>query len=134
MILVGTVFHFASFFLFVLLCFTGKEKEKVESKVNKKKEDSASTSRIDELTTEMVTLNLRNEAIQKFCFDELSVVTDNFKSRNIVGQGGFGKVYRGKLVPIEIKHFNYCFECDLAFVNVLHIYAIFQESNCCSID
>lgn len=29
-------------------------------------------------------LNLRNEAIQKFCFDELSVVTDNFKSKNIL--------------------------------------------------
>lgn len=70
----------------------GKGKEKVESKVNKKKEDSASTSRI-------VTLNLGNEAIRKFCFDELSVATDNFS--NIVGQGGFGKVYGGYLLQTK---------------------------------
>jgi serine/threonine protein kinase len=124
-----------------LFYYVLQERKRKTKKLNPK--DSASTSRIDELTMEIVTSNLRNEAIHKFCFDELIVATDNYKSRNIVGQGGFGKVYRGKLVPtnqvckikyIEIKHFSYCFECDLAFVNVLHIYAIFEESNSSSID
>ncbi|XP_039689018.1 probable serine/threonine-protein kinase PBL6 [Medicago truncatula] len=69
-------------------------KGKLESKVNKKKEDSASTY------TEPVKLNIRNEAIQKFCFDELSAATDNFK--NIVGQGGFGGVYLGMLQTKQV--------------------------------
>ncbi|KAL7193584.1 hypothetical protein ACSBR2_025228 [Camellia fascicularis] len=36
--------------------------------------------------------NLRN-----FTFRELQVVTDNFSSKNILGAGGFGNVYKGKL-------------------------------------
>lgn len=83
-----------------ILYFTGKGKGKLESEVNKKKEDSASTSRIEEHTTEIVTLNIRNEAIRRFCFDELRAATDNFK--NIVGQGGFGGVYLGLLQTKQV--------------------------------
>jgi len=85
-------FIFLKNFLFCfILCFTGKRK---------KKEDSASTSRIDEIiATEIVTLNLRNKAIQKFSFHDLIVATDNFKIRYLLGQGGFGNVYRGDLFP-----------------------------------
>ncbi|XP_059635988.1 probable LRR receptor-like serine/threonine-protein kinase At4g30520 isoform X2 [Cornus florida] len=36
--------------------------------------------------------NLRN-----FTFKELQAATDNFSSKNILGAGGFGNVYRGKL-------------------------------------
>ncbi|KAJ8750945.1 hypothetical protein K2173_016126 [Erythroxylum novogranatense] len=36
--------------------------------------------------------NLRN-----FTFRELQVATDNFSSKNILGAGGFGNVYKGKL-------------------------------------
>lgn len=36
--------------------------------------------------------NLRN-----FTFKELQHATDNFSSKNILGTGGFGNVYRGKL-------------------------------------
>ncbi|XVE63471.1 hypothetical protein DITRI_Ditri07aG0023200 [Diplodiscus trichospermus] len=36
--------------------------------------------------------NLRN-----FAFKELQFATDNFSSKNILGAGGFGNVYRGKL-------------------------------------
>ncbi|KAL2482881.1 putative LRR receptor-like serine/threonine-protein kinase [Forsythia ovata] len=36
--------------------------------------------------------NLRN-----FTFKELQYATDNFRSKNILGAGGFGNVYRGKL-------------------------------------
>ncbi|KAL2613967.1 hypothetical protein R1flu_025659 [Riccia fluitans] len=35
--------------------------------------------------------------LRKFSFWELQVATDNFSSKNIVGQGGFGKVYKGCL-------------------------------------
>lgn len=36
--------------------------------------------------------NLRN-----FTFKELQVATDHFSSKNILGAGGFGNVYKGKL-------------------------------------
>ncbi|PSS21056.1 LRR receptor-like serine/threonine-protein kinase [Actinidia chinensis var. chinensis] len=35
--------------------------------------------------------------LKSFTFRELQVATDNFSSRNILGAGGFGNVYKGKL-------------------------------------
>ncbi|KAL2623891.1 hypothetical protein R1flu_008136 [Riccia fluitans] len=38
--------------------------------------------------------------LRKFSFWELQIATDNFSSKNIVGQGGFGKVYKGCLSDV----------------------------------
>ncbi|RHN60866.1 putative protein kinase RLK-Pelle-RLCK-VIIa-1 family [Medicago truncatula] len=70
---------------------TGKEKEKIESEVNKKKEDSASTEIV-----------IRNEVIRKFSFDDLNDATEGFKIRYFAGQGGFGKVYKGLLPTKQV--------------------------------
>lgn len=35
--------------------------------------------------------------LRRFSWRELQVATDNFNENNIIGQGGFGKVYRGVL-------------------------------------
>ncbi|KAL3523601.1 hypothetical protein ACH5RR_016435 [Cinchona calisaya] len=35
--------------------------------------------------------------LKQFSLRELQVATDNFSDRNILGRGGFGKVYRGRL-------------------------------------
>ena len=35
--------------------------------------------------------------LKKFSLRELQVATDNFSSKNILGRGGFGKVYEGRL-------------------------------------
>lgn len=35
--------------------------------------------------------------LKRFSLRELQVATDNFNNRNILGRGGFGKVYRGRL-------------------------------------
>lgn len=35
--------------------------------------------------------------LRSFAFRELQLATDNFSSKNILGAGGFGNVYKGKL-------------------------------------
>jgi somatic embryogenesis receptor kinase 1 len=35
--------------------------------------------------------------LKKFSFRELQIATDNFHSKNILGKGGFGNVYKGYL-------------------------------------
>ncbi|XP_022146087.1 probable serine/threonine-protein kinase PBL5 [Momordica charantia] len=42
-----------------------------------------------------------NEGIETFTFNELVVATKNFKSDCFLGEGGFGKVYRGHLGRIN---------------------------------
>ncbi|KAF0911509.1 hypothetical protein E2562_011148 [Oryza meyeriana var. granulata] len=45
------------------------------------------------------------EHISRFSMSKISKATDNFYSRNLIGEGGYGPVYKGKLggVPVAIK-------------------------------
>ncbi|XP_047308127.1 probable LRR receptor-like serine/threonine-protein kinase At4g30520 [Impatiens glandulifera] len=45
---------------------------------------------------EIISLSICN--LRMFSFRELQTATDNFSSKNILGTGGFGNVYKGKLV------------------------------------
>lgn len=37
------------------------------------------------------------DCVVSFTFKDLANATQNFKESNLLGEGGFGKVYRGKL-------------------------------------
>ena len=43
-----------------------------------------------------------------FSYDDLSKVTDNFSKERLIGKGGFGVVYRGKLrhADVAVKVLN----------------------------
>ena len=41
---------------------------------------------------------LDNISAQTFSFRELAVATKNFKADCLLGEGGFGRVYKGKLM------------------------------------
>ncbi|KAH1039061.1 hypothetical protein J1N35_040804 [Gossypium stocksii] len=82
-IALGISLSFASLILlsFALLWHRNKQKRLTILNISDKQEEG------------LISLgNLRN-----FTFRELQLATDNFSSKNILGTGGFGNVYKGKL-------------------------------------
>ncbi|XVF47848.1 hypothetical protein PTKIN_Ptkin03bG0143500 [Pterospermum kingtungense] len=74
-------FVFLILLIFALLWQRKKRKKLIILNINDKQEEG------------LISLgNLRN-----FTFRELQLATDNFSSKNILGAGGFGNVYKGKL-------------------------------------
>jgi len=59
----------------------------------------------DQLALDAKDTNVEDEVIgkkaQTFTFEELSVSTRNFKSDCFLGEGGFGKVYKGFIEKIN---------------------------------
>lgn len=72
--------------------------------VNDKSEDD---SKHDQLSLDVKNLNLNNEVstdgkvAKTFTFDELAAATGNFRADTFVGEGGFGKVYKGYIERIN---------------------------------
>jgi len=75
---------------------------KLDLKVNGKSEDNQ--CKPDQLSLDVKNLNLKEISdegnvksyrAQTFTFDELAAATRNFRSDCFVGEGGFGKVYKG---------------------------------------
>ncbi|KAJ1384037.1 Serine/threonine-protein kinase, active site [Sesbania bispinosa] len=87
---------------------TAADNAKVDFQVNGKKEDS---SKDDQLALDVKNLNIKEEVseggqnngqrAQTFSFNELEVATGNFRSDCFLGEGGFGKVYKGHLEKID---------------------------------
>lgn len=64
-------------------------------------------SKNDQLSLDVKRLNLTDNVdtaggtAQTFTFDELAAATGNFRSDCFLGEGGFGKVYKGHLERIN---------------------------------
>ena len=64
-------------------------------------------SKDDQLSLDVKNLNLREDGkangyrAQTFTFDELAAATGNFRSDCFLGEGGFGKVFKGHLEKIN---------------------------------
>lgn len=59
----------------------------------------------DQLALDVNDLNLNDQATgkkaQTFTFEELEVATGNFRSDCFLGEGGFGKVFKGTLQKLD---------------------------------
>lgn len=42
-------------------------------------------------------ISVKIDGVKEFNFDELTLATKNFNNSSLVGQGGYGKVYKGTL-------------------------------------
>lgn len=77
----------------------------VDLNVNGKGEDN---SKHDQLSQDVKNLNLKEGVstdgkpmAESFSFNELAAATGNFRSDCFVGEGGFGKVYKGYIEKID---------------------------------
>ncbi|KAK9998473.1 hypothetical protein SO802_018076 [Lithocarpus litseifolius] len=92
---------------------TASDAVKVNPDVNVKESEVKKevVSKDDQLALDVKGLNMKEEVskdgqtngkrAQTFTFDELAIATGNFRSDCFLGEGGFGKVYKGRLEKIN---------------------------------
>ncbi|XVE62940.1 hypothetical protein DITRI_Ditri06bG0159600 [Diplodiscus trichospermus] len=75
----------------------------------------------------------RSTSLIKFKIDEIKTATLNFSRENLVGMGGYGNVYKGKLPDgseVAIKRFKNCSVAgDASFVHELEVIASVKHVN-----
>lgn len=91
-----------------VLCVCVIDGVKVDFKVNGKNEDG---SKSDQLALDVKNLNMKEDVsedakdngsrAQTFSFSELAAATGNFRFDCFLGEGGFGKVFKGNLEKIN---------------------------------
>jgi hypothetical protein len=72
--------------------------------------------------------------LKRFAWRELQLATDNFSDKNVLGQGGFGKVYKGTLpdgTKIAVKRLtDYDSPCgEAAFLREVDLISVAVHRN-----
>jgi len=132
----------------MMSCFSCcMSQEKIEKKVSKKSiqdhKDNKSlasfanisyksdSSRRRYITEEIEKLGKGNISAQIFTFHELSVATQDFNTKTLIGEGGFGRVYKGhiksKNIDVAVKKLdrngfqgNHEFLVEVLILSLLH--------------
>ncbi|KAK6943342.1 Protein kinase domain [Dillenia turbinata] len=95
-IVLGAIFCATSLFFAVAVVFWLKQNKHKKSKEQQR--EFISSEGYMQLTFSLVTkVPIKIEGVRGFSFEELEVATNNFSISAQVGQGGYGKVYRGIL-------------------------------------
>lgn len=53
----------------------------------------------------------KSSAARSFTFRELAAATRGFKEVNLIGEGGFGRVYKGKLEANQVSFQTFIHNC-----------------------
>lgn len=67
----------------------------------------ADSSRRHYISEEIKKIGKGNISAKIFTFRELCVATQNFRSENLLGEGGFGRVYKGHIASTNQVPFHY---------------------------
>lgn len=72
--------------------------------------------------------------LRRFSLREIQIATDNFSEGNIIGQGGFGKVYRGELLDkteVAVKRLADCYSPggEAAFLREVQLISVAVHRN-----
>ncbi|XP_027927153.1 G-type lectin S-receptor-like serine/threonine-protein kinase CES101 [Vigna unguiculata] len=91
------------------------------------------SSLLDNRRSKFSKIETTNHGMRVFSFESIELATDNFSSANKLGEGGFGPVYKGKLIDgleIAIKRLSRSSTQGLAeFKNEVKLIAKFNHTN-----
>lgn len=81
------------------MCYCAENKKRASPETQHHDVDSPKTARKE---AKKYKANIRNHAnnnvaAKNFTFKELEIATKNFKEECLLGEGGFGRVYKGEL-------------------------------------